>query len=141
MAWCKKVLPSAHEVYLKGLPPCYPTSTHETHLERALQSFHAMVQGPAVALFAEKLQADCEVVWHAGRQLCDAKSLTGMIGTAISPCKECMLLLCKIAFSSSLESMFSLSMFVVLNSKDNHFMSQCSCDTVHFNCQTLAGLS
>ncbi|CAK9191125.1 unnamed protein product [Sphagnum troendelagicum] len=62
MAWCKRVLPSAHEVYLKGLPPCYPTSTHETHLERAQHSFHAMVRGPAVALFAEKLQADCEVV-------------------------------------------------------------------------------
>ncbi len=63
------------------------------------------------------------------------------VGTAISPCKECMLLLCKIAFFSSLESMFSLSIFVVLDSKDNHFMSQCSCHTVHFNCQTLAGLS
>jgi hypothetical protein len=139
MAWCKRVLPSAHEVYLKGLPPCYPTSTHETHLERAQHSFHAMVRGPAVALFAEKLQADCEVVWHAGQQLCDAKSLIGKPcihqvhevvnfgvgpefghksakvgsvrkggiqekvarkgGTAISPCKECMLLLCKIAFS------------------------------------------
>jgi hypothetical protein len=34
MAWCKRVLPCAHEVYLKGLPPCFPTSTHETHLER-----------------------------------------------------------------------------------------------------------
>ncbi|KAH8974997.1 hypothetical protein BDL97_01G133100 [Sphagnum fallax] len=77
MAWCKRVLPSAHEVYLKGLPPCYPTSTHETHLERAQHSFYAMVRGPAVALFAEKLQADCEVVWHAGQQLCDAKSLIG----------------------------------------------------------------
>ncbi len=77
MAWCKRVLPSAHEVYLKGLPPCYPTSTHETHLDRALHSFRAMVRGPAVSLFAEKLQADCEAVWHAGRQLCDAESLTG----------------------------------------------------------------
>jgi hypothetical protein len=36
-----------------------------------------MVRGPAVSLFAEKLQADCEAVWHAGRQLCDAESLTG----------------------------------------------------------------
>jgi protein SMG8 len=60
MAWCESSpWPSAHEVYLKGLPPCYPTSTHETHLEGALHSFHTMVRGPAVALFAEKLQADC----------------------------------------------------------------------------------
>jgi hypothetical protein len=63
------------------------------------------------------------------------------VGTAISPCKECTLLLCKIAFSSSLEAMCLLSMFVVFNSKNNHFMFQCSCHMVHLNCQTLAGLS
>jgi hypothetical protein len=63
------------------------------------------------------------------------------VGTAVSPCKECTLLLCKIAFSSSLEAMCLLSMFVVLNSKHNHFMFQCSCHVVHLNCQALAGLS
>jgi hypothetical protein len=44
-------------------------------------------------------------------------------------------------FSSSLESMCLLSMFVALNSKDNHIMFQCSCHMVHLNCQTLARLS
>jgi len=29
------------------------------------------------SLFAEKMQADCEAVWHAGWQLCNAESLTG----------------------------------------------------------------
>ncbi|CAM6020323.1 unnamed protein product [Sphagnum balticum] len=48
MAWCKRVLPSAHEVYLKGLPPCYPTSTHETHLERALHSMQCLTGKPCI---------------------------------------------------------------------------------------------
>jgi hypothetical protein len=39
------------------------------------------------------------------------------VGTAVSPCKEYTLLLCKIAFCSSLEAMCLLSMFVVLNSR------------------------
>ncbi|KAL2629895.1 hypothetical protein R1flu_014581 [Riccia fluitans] len=75
--WCKRVLPSAHEVYLKGLPPCYPTSLHKSQLEKALSVFRAMVRGPAVPVFAEKLRMDCEAVWHSGRRLCDAVSLTG----------------------------------------------------------------
>ncbi|KAL3687868.1 hypothetical protein R1sor_014177 [Riccia sorocarpa] len=76
-AWCKRVLPSAYEVYMKGLPPCYPTSLHKSQLDKALGVFRSMVRGPAVPVFAEKLRTDCEAVWHSGRRLCDAVSLTG----------------------------------------------------------------
>ncbi|BBN08511.1 protein SMG8 [Marchantia polymorpha subsp. ruderalis] len=76
-AWCKRVLPSAHEVYMKGLPPCYPTSLHKSQLEKALAVFRAMVRGPAVPIYVETLKRDCEAVWQSGRQLCDAESLTG----------------------------------------------------------------
>lgn len=76
-AWCKRVLPSAQEVYLKDLPASYPTRIHKAHLEKALHTFHTKVRGPAVSHFTEKLKAGCEAVWHANRQLCDAESLTG----------------------------------------------------------------
>lgn len=76
-AWCKRVLPSALEVYLKGLPPCYPTSLHKAHLEKAVRAFCSMVRGPAVPMFVAKLRHECETVWRSGRQLCDARSLTG----------------------------------------------------------------
>ncbi|CAM6083888.1 unnamed protein product [Calypogeia fissa] len=76
-AWCERVLPSALDVYLKGLPPSYPTALHKSHLEKALRVFHSMVRGHAVPLYAEKLKKQCESVWHSGRQLCDAQSLTG----------------------------------------------------------------
>ncbi|KAJ7566426.1 hypothetical protein O6H91_02G102400 [Diphasiastrum complanatum] len=76
-SWCKKILPSALEVYLKGLPSCYPTALHIVHLQKALQAFQKMVGGPAVPPYSEKLKEDCEKVWKSGRQLCDAVSLTG----------------------------------------------------------------
>ena len=82
MTWCKRSIPLALEVYLKDLPSTYPTVVHIAHLERALAVFHNMVRGPAVPLFVEKLTASCEAIWHAGRQLCDAVSLTG------KPCRH-----------------------------------------------------
>jgi protein SMG8 len=81
-AWCKRSIPLALEVYLKDLPSTYPTVVHIAHLERALVVFHNMVRGPAVPLFVGKLTASCEAIWHAGRQLCDAVSLTG------KPCRH-----------------------------------------------------
>jgi hypothetical protein len=36
-----------------------------------------MVKGPIVSLFVEKLQADCEAVWHASQQLYNVESLAG----------------------------------------------------------------
>ncbi|MED6108199.1 hypothetical protein PIB30_021336 [Stylosanthes scabra] len=76
-SWCQRVIPAAKEIYLKDLPPCYPTSQHEAHLEKALHAFHSMVKGPAVQLFAKNLEEECTSIWKSGRQLCDAVSLTG----------------------------------------------------------------
>lgn len=76
-SWCERTLPAAKEVYLKDLPPCYPTLQHEAHLEKALCAFHSMVKGPAVPGFAKTLEDECTNIWKSGRQLCDAVSLTG----------------------------------------------------------------
>ncbi|XP_037454694.1 uncharacterized protein LOC119325043 [Triticum dicoccoides] len=81
-SWCQKVLPVAKEVYLKDLPDFYPTSVHEMQLQKALRSFHSTVKGPAVKVFSKKLEDDCKTIWEAGRQQCDAVSLTGR------PCKH-----------------------------------------------------
>lgn len=75
--WCERSLPSAKDVYLKELPAFYPTSQHEAHLKIALQAFRSMVRGPAVEIFAKKLEEECTLIWKCGRQLCDAVSLTG----------------------------------------------------------------
>ncbi|XP_028756900.1 uncharacterized protein LOC114716133 [Neltuma alba] len=76
-SWCQRAIPAAKEIYLKDLPDCYPTSQHETHLNNALNAFCSMVKGPAVQLFAKKLEQECTLIWESGRQLCDAVSLTG----------------------------------------------------------------
>lgn len=75
--WCQKALPVAKDVYLNDLPPCYPTSMHRAHLEKALCAFSSMVKGPAVQLYLKRLEDECTSVWSSGRQLCDAVSLTG----------------------------------------------------------------
>ncbi|XVF46777.1 hypothetical protein PTKIN_Ptkin03bG0055600 [Pterospermum kingtungense] len=75
--WCERALPAAKDIYLKDLPASYPTLQHEAHLEKALHAFRSMVRGPAVDLFAKKLEDECTSMWKSGRQLCDAVSLTG----------------------------------------------------------------
>lgn len=75
--WCQKALPVAKDVYLNDLPPCYPTSLHKAHLEKALGAFSSMVKGPAVQHYLKKLEDECVSIWSSGRQLCDAVSLTG----------------------------------------------------------------
>jgi len=80
--WCKRSLPAALEVYLEDLPSTYPTIVHYAHLQKALVVFHNMVRGPAVSSYVGKLTTSCESIWHAGRQLCDAVSLTG------KPCRH-----------------------------------------------------
>ncbi|CAN6460556.1 unnamed protein product [Victoria cruziana] len=77
VGWCQKALPAAIQVYMEGLPPCYPTTVHEDHLEKALRAFLSMVKGSAVQMFNEKLKEECNSIWKSGRQLCDATSLTG----------------------------------------------------------------
>uniref|UniRef100_A0ACD5ZDS1 Uncharacterized protein n=1 Tax=Avena sativa TaxID=4498 RepID=A0ACD5ZDS1_AVESA len=81
-SWCQRVLPGSKEVYLKDLPAFYPTSVHEVQLQKALRSFHSAVKGPAVKVFSKKLEDECKTIWEAGRQQCDAVSLTGR------PCKH-----------------------------------------------------
>ncbi|CAN1252876.1 Nonsense-mediated mRNA decay factor SMG8 [Linum perenne] len=76
-SWCERALPTAKEIYLRDLPPCYPTSVHENHLGNALRGFYSMVRGPAVQMFAKRLEDECTNVWISGRQLCDVVSLTG----------------------------------------------------------------
>lgn len=76
-SWCQRALPAAKDVYLKELPACYPTALHNVQLEKAMNAFHSMVKGPAVQLFAKKLEDECISIWESGRQLCDAVSLTG----------------------------------------------------------------
>uniref|UniRef100_A0A1D1YKM6 Nonsense-mediated mRNA decay factor SMG8 n=1 Tax=Anthurium amnicola TaxID=1678845 RepID=A0A1D1YKM6_9ARAE len=77
MSRCQRALPAAKEFYLKELPPCYPTALHREQLEKALNAFHRMVKGPAVQVFAKRLEEECISIWESGRQLCDAISLTG----------------------------------------------------------------
>ncbi|XP_020577305.1 uncharacterized protein LOC110022581 isoform X2 [Phalaenopsis equestris] len=77
VSWCKRALPAAKDIYLKDLPAYYPTSMHNTHLENALFAFNSMVKGPAIRMFTKKLADECTSIWEAGRQLCDAVSLTG----------------------------------------------------------------
>ncbi|KAL2331989.1 hypothetical protein Fmac_019570 [Flemingia macrophylla] len=75
--WCQRAIPAAKEIYLKDLPACYPTKQHEMRLDKALHAFRSMVKGPAVEVFAKKLEEECTSIWNSGRQLCDAVSLTG----------------------------------------------------------------
>ena len=56
LSWCQRALPIAKDVYLHDLPPCYPTSQHESHLSKALTFFKSMVKGPAVELYLKKLE-------------------------------------------------------------------------------------
>lgn len=77
ISWCQRALPAAKDVYLKELPACYPTALHKAQLEKALHAFLAKVKGPAVQLFAKKLEDECVFIWESGRQLCDSVSLTG----------------------------------------------------------------
>ncbi|KAG9146472.1 hypothetical protein Leryth_011743, partial [Lithospermum erythrorhizon] len=75
--WCEKSLPVAKDVYIAELPPCYSTSQHKAHLEKALSVFSSMVKGPTVHSYIKQLEDECTSLWASGRQLCDAVSLTG----------------------------------------------------------------
>ncbi|KAI7727006.1 hypothetical protein M8C21_026489 [Ambrosia artemisiifolia] len=77
ISWCQRTLPVAKDVYLNGLPACYPTQLHEAHLVKAVTFFKSMVKGPAVQHYLKKLEDECTTIWISGRQLCDAVSLTG----------------------------------------------------------------
>lgn len=50
---------------------------HETKLAHAMAVFEMHARGPLFDEFSEKLQAECEKHWQAGRQMCEVLSLTG----------------------------------------------------------------
>ncbi|CAG5125028.1 unnamed protein product, partial [Candidula unifasciata] len=74
---CGKILPLAENVYQQDLPPFYVTSFHLSRLDKAQRLFAQYARGPAYDKYLAELQASCETYWKAGRQKCEAKSITG----------------------------------------------------------------
>lgn len=74
---CLKVLPIALARYQEGLPIHYTELVHETRLNAALNLFAAQARGPVFQQYSDQLLNDCQAFWEAGRQLCEAPSLTG----------------------------------------------------------------
>eukprot|EP00478_Filoreta_tenera_P003588 GABV01003802.1.p1 GENE.GABV01003802.1~~GABV01003802.1.p1 ORF type:complete len:118 (-),score=20.38 GABV01003802.1:91-444(-) len=50
-------------------------------MRRAFTLFTSQAHGPAVGLYLAALRAEFDAAWRAGRQRCDAQSLTG------NPCR------------------------------------------------------
>lgn len=50
---------------------------HESKLAHAMAVFEMHARGPLFEEFSEKLQAECDKHWRAGRQMCEVLSLTG----------------------------------------------------------------
>jgi len=50
---------------------------HESKLAHAMTVFEMHARGPLFEEFSEKLQAECDKHWRAGRQMCEVLSLTG----------------------------------------------------------------
>ncbi|KAG7212648.1 hypothetical protein KM043_012931 [Ampulex compressa] len=74
---CSKVLPRALQTYQENLPQHYTRAYHETKLAHAMEVFEMHARGPLFEEFSEKLQAECDKHWRAGRQMCEVLSLTG----------------------------------------------------------------
>ena len=70
-------LPAALDLYSRSLPPQYTRSVHESRVAAAELHVKAHVIGPAREATLARLRRECLGVWQAGRQLCDAVSLTG----------------------------------------------------------------
>jgi len=70
-------LPAALEIYSRSLPPQYTRTVHEERVQAAGAHVRAVVAGPAREATLARLGRECLGVWQAGRQLCDAVSLTG----------------------------------------------------------------
>ena len=76
-ARCSQAQAAAAELYTRGLPPQYPRQVHEAHVALAEAYFRNTACGPAFDAELRRLRAKCLAVWHDGRQLCDARSVTG----------------------------------------------------------------
>ncbi|XP_011266292.1 protein SMG8 [Camponotus floridanus] len=74
---CSKVLPRALQSYQENLPQHYTRAYHESKLAHAMAVFEMHARGPLFEEFSEKLQAECDKHWRAGRQMCEVLSLTG----------------------------------------------------------------
>ncbi|KYQ55349.1 Protein SMG8 [Trachymyrmex zeteki] len=74
---CSKVLPRALQAYQENLPQHYTRAYHESKLAHAMAVFEMHARGPLFEEFSEKLQAECDKHWRAGRQMCEVLSLTG----------------------------------------------------------------
>ena len=70
-------LPLALEAYSRALPPQYTRQVHESRVTTAQAHVVGCVLGPAREATIVRLRRECLDVWQAGRQLCDAVSLTG----------------------------------------------------------------
>ncbi|KAL6257681.1 hypothetical protein P5V15_011262 [Pogonomyrmex californicus] len=74
---CNKILPRALQAYQENLPQHYTRAYHESKLAHAMAVFEMHARGPLFEEFSEKLQAECDKHWRAGRQMCEVLSLTG----------------------------------------------------------------
>eukprot|EP00727_Mastigamoeba_balamuthi_P010321 m51a1_g5911 3',5'-cyclic-GMP phosphodiesterase, putative (1253) ;mRNA; f:10935-16478 len=74
---CSAAMPSAIDAYKSDLPPFYTKAVHEQSLSRAEAVLRDATAGTAVPRFLDLLRADVTSYWKAGRQLCDAVSMTG----------------------------------------------------------------
>ncbi|XP_038074282.1 protein smg8-like [Patiria miniata] len=76
-ARCNKVLPIATRTYQEGAPSHYTSTVHASRLAQAMKVFSQHARGPAFEKYANQLQAECQLFWQSGRQLCEVVSLTG----------------------------------------------------------------
>ncbi|KAK9158648.1 hypothetical protein Scep_005222 [Stephania cephalantha] len=74
VAICKtELLPAAKGFILKDLPVCYPTTLHESQLQKACtEAFNSMrLKGPAVEIFRQKLEDECTGFWRSEGNFCE----------------------------------------------------------------------
>ncbi|XP_071805949.1 nonsense-mediated mRNA decay factor SMG8-like [Asterias amurensis] len=76
-ARCNKVLPIATRTYQEGAPSHYTSTVHGSRLAQAMKVFSQHARGPAFEKYANQLQAECQLFWQSGRQLCEVVSFTG----------------------------------------------------------------
>ncbi|CAF2410601.1 unnamed protein product [Rotaria sp. Silwood2] len=79
---CKKYLPMAIKYYEDGLPSRYTQHFHEQRLQATIEFFATYARGSSSKRYVQQLSEQCTRLWHDGRQLCEAISLTR------NPCKN-----------------------------------------------------
>ncbi|KAK7494187.1 hypothetical protein BaRGS_00014660 [Batillaria attramentaria] len=74
---CSKIIPMAESAYQQDLPSFYVTAYHLSKLAQAKHVFAQYARGPAYEKYMKQLEDSCTAFWHAGRQQCEAISLSG----------------------------------------------------------------